>query len=160
MVLEIIFGLIIAAIIVFVAMRIVGNITLGILLVAVVFVISYVVIGSFPNVKEIPVIGRFFEFAPSITGDFSTGINNLFFRIEIIGTARDSQDNLLVVIENTGMFDVNGYNVLVDNTTTRIINTPKDPLKPSEATTLETDWRGSATSILVETNQTKATYSQ
>ena len=160
MVLEIIFGLIVVAIIVFVVMRIVGNITLGILLVAVVFVISYVLIGSFPNVKEIPIIGRLFEFTPSITGDFSSGINNLFFRIEIIGTARDSQNNLLVVIENTGIFDVNDYNILVDNTTARITNTPKDPLKPSETTTLETDWKDNAISILVETNQTKATYSQ
>ena len=159
MVLEVIFGIIILAIIAFVAFRVAHSIALGILLIGLVFLASYLVVGSFPDSQSIPIIGQFFKFIPSFTGSLAN-IGNGLFKINIVGTARDSQNNLIVFVENNGVFDVSGFRVLADNKTTDIKNNPKDPLRAGEQTSLQTNWNSGFTSLVVETNQTKATYQQ
>jgi len=158
MVLELLLGLVIIAIIAFVAIRVVGSITLGIVLISIVLIASHFLIGTFPNLKNIPLLGQFFTFIPSTTGGFVAVINEAFFRIDIQSTSRDSENNLFIAVENTGAFDVTEFKVIVDNKTASITNKPKDPLKPKEVTTIETDWKDSFTSILVETKQAKAAY--
>jgi len=158
MVLELLFAIIVLAIIAVIIVRVFHSIALGVVLIAAVFIASYYLVGSFPNLKTIPVIGQFLTFIPSTTGDFVAVINEAFFKIDITTTARDSENNLLVSIQNVGAFDLTDFRVLVDNKTVNITNKPKDPLKPKESTTIETDWKENFTSILVESKQAKAIY--
>lgn len=160
MVLEFIFGIIILAIVAFIAIRVAHSITLGVFLIAAVFVISYLFLGSFPNSKSMPFIGQFFEYIPSITGQFTSNIGNIFFKLNIVNTARDSQNNLIVVVENNGILDLSGFRVHVDNQTAAIKNDPKEPLRSNETTMIVTDWRRDFSTLAVETNQTKAVYEQ
>ena len=158
MVLDLIFGIIILGIAVFIAVRIVGSITVGIVLIAMVFVASYFILGSFPNLKSIPIIGQFLpEF--STTDQAIAVIKNVFFNIDIISVSRDVENNLLVTVANTGKLDVSGFKVFVDNKTVNIINNPKDPLKSKETTIIQTDWKNGFAIITVETKQAKAVYS-
>lgn len=159
MVLEVIFGILILAVVAFVAFRVVHSIALGILLIGLVFLASYLLVGSFPDSQSIPVIGQFFKFIPSFTGSLAN-IGNSLFKIDIVGTARDSQNNLIVFVGNNGVFDLSGFRVLIDNKTVDIKNEPRDPLKSGEQTSIQTNWRSDFTSLVVESNQTKASLQQ
>ncbi len=57
--LEFLFGVALLIIIVYIVFRIVGNIALGALLVLIVFLASYLLLGSFPSIGDVPIIGSF-----------------------------------------------------------------------------------------------------
>ena len=158
MVLELIFAIIILLIVFFISVRVVGSITFGIVLIGLVFIASFIIVGSFPNLKSLPLVGGLFSFLPSNTTDAIAIIKDVFFSIDIVGTTRDADNNLLVTVANTGKFDVSGFKVFVDNTTVSILNKPKDPLKSREITTIQTDWKVPFTSILVTTKDTKTAF--
>ncbi len=158
MVLELLFAIIILAIVIYIAVRVFHSIAFGLLLIGLVFIASFLIMGSFPNLKNMPVIGGFFSFLPSNTTDAIAIIKDVFFSIDIVGTTRDADNNLLVTVANTGKFDVSGFKVFVDNTTVSILNKPKDPLKSREITTIQTDWKVPFTSILVTTKDTKTAF--
>lgn len=158
MVLELIFAIVILAIVIYIVVRVVHSIAFGILLIGLVFIASLLIMGSFPNLKNTPVIGEFFPFLPSNTTDAIAIIKDVFFNIDIVGTTRDADNNLLVTVANTGKFDVSGFKAFVDNTTVIILNKPKDPLKSREITTIQTDWKAPFSSILVTTKDAKVAY--
>ena len=139
--------------------RVLHSIALGVFLIAIVFVVSYLIAGAFPDLKSMPVIGQLFNF-PSTLGEAIENIRSIFFKIEILSTSRDSENNLLITVANNGLFDSNEFKISIDNKTASVINKPKIPLKPKETTTMQTDWKGNFTYILVETKQAKATYIQ
>ncbi|MBI4010180.1 MAG: hypothetical protein HY361_03255 [Candidatus Aenigmarchaeota archaeon] len=159
MVLELIFSLLLTAVIVYIAIRLFHSIVLGTILIVAVFFASYLIVGAFPDLKSVPIIGPFLNF-PSTIGEAMESIRNVFFNIDVISTARDSESNLLITVTNTGLFDAAEFKVSVDNRNVSISNNPKDPLKYKETTTIQTDWKGNFTYILVETKQAKATYKQ
>ena len=160
MVLELLFAIVLLVILAYITIRVVQSVALGIFLVAIIFTLSYLVIGTFPNLKTIPVIGQFFSFIPSTTGDAIVVIRDAFFKMDIIGTGRDSENKLMVMVANMGSFDLSDFKVLVDNTTVNIINKHKDSLKPKETTTIQTDWKEDFDTIVVETGQIKAIYAK
>ena len=159
MAVEVIFGLAILAIIFYIAMRVLHSIVFGAVLIVLVFVASYLVIGAFPDLKSVPIIGSFLNLPLSL-GEALETVRGFFVNIDIVSTTRDSENNLLVTVTNNGVFELTDYKVYVDNTTAAITNKPKDPLKPKETTTIETNWKDSFTSIIVETKQSKSTYMQ
>jgi len=110
-----------------------------------------------PNLREIPFIG---QFLPSISApqDIILAIKNILYNIEVVDVSRDSQNNLLIAIANTGKLEVSQIRVFVDNQTASIINSPKDPLKSGEITLIQTSWNQSFSEILVQTKQVNATY--
>ena len=80
--------------------------------------------------------------------------------MDILEVSRDSGDNLLITIENTGNFELSNFTVYVEDNEVDIINRPKDPLKPEEITTIQTDWKKEFSVVLVHTSQVNATYSK
>ena len=69
MVLELIFGFLILAIAVFIAVRILGNVAIGVTLIALVLLASYLLLGSFPSLKTIPVLGSYIPKILKTTGE-------------------------------------------------------------------------------------------
>jgi hypothetical protein len=159
MVLPLIFGLIIIAIVVFVFLRIIGHIALGAVLILLVFVASYLIIGSLPDLQVIPIIGPYLPKLPTSTGEAIAYIRDVFYNIDILSASRDSENNLLIAVANTGRNDVSNFTVFINNQSVIILNEPKDPLKSKEVTVIQTNWKANFTTILVNTNQASATYS-
>ncbi len=159
MVVEVIFGLAILAILFYIVMRVLHSIVFGVVLIVLVFVASHLVIGAFPDLKSVPIIGPFLNLPLSL-GEALETVRGFFVNIDIVSTTRDSENNLLVTITNNGVFELTDYKVYVDNTTAAIKNKPKEPLRYKETTTIETDWKGNFTYVAVETKQDKSTYRQ
>jgi hypothetical protein len=155
--LPLIFGILILLIAVYIGIKILKNIIVGVILIALVLIASFLIFGSLPNLREIPFIG---QFLPSISApqDIILAIKNILYNIEVVDVSRDSQNNLLIAIANTGKLEVSQIRVFVDNQTASIINSPKDPLKSGEITLIQTSWNQSFSEILVQTKQVNATY--
>ena len=85
--LELIFGLLIFGIVIYIAFKVLHNVVMGILLILLVFVASYLILGSFPSLKSVPIIGKYL---PN-TGDVIATIKNILHNIEILNVARDSE---------------------------------------------------------------------
>jgi hypothetical protein len=155
--LPLIFGILILLIAVYIGIKILKNIIVGVILIALVLIASFLIFGSLPNLREIPFIG---QFLPSISTpqDIILAIKNILYNIEIVDVSRDSQNNLLIAIANTGKLEVSQIKVFVDNQTVSIINSPKDPLKSGEITLIQTNWNQSFSEILIQTKQVNATY--
>jgi hypothetical protein len=155
--LPLIFGILILLIAVYIGIKILKNIIVGVILIALVLIASFLIFGSLPNLREIPFIG---QFLPSISTpqDIILAIKNILYNIEIVDVSRDSQNNLLIAIANTGKLEVSQIEVFVDNQTVSIINSPKDPLKSGEITLIQTNWNQSFSEILIQTKQVNATY--
>lgn len=155
--LPLVFGILILLIAVYIGIKILKNIIVGVILIALVLIASFLIFGSLPNLREIPFIG---QFLPSISApqDIILAIKNILYNIEVVDVSRDSQNNLLIAIANTGKLEVSQIRVFVDNQTASIINSPKDPLKSGEITLIQTSWNQSFSEILVQTKQVNATY--
>jgi len=159
MVLPAIFGIIILVVIVYVVLKILKNLVLAFVLISLVFIASYFIFGSLPDLKTVPIIGQFIPKFPSTTGEAVAVIKNVFYSIEILSTSRDSQDNLLVTVVNTGKLDASSFKIFVDGQQVKIINNPADPLKSGKTTVIQTDWNKDFSSILVQTKNANATFS-
>ncbi len=159
MALEWVFGIILLAIVVFIAMRIVGSVAVGIMLIGLIFIASYLILGTVPSLKSVPIVGQFLPEFPT-TGEAIAIVRNVFFNLDIIGTSADANGNLLITVANTGKLDVSGFKVFVNNQTASILNQPKDPLKSKETTIIQTGWKGEFNSIIVETKQARVSHTQ
>jgi hypothetical protein len=159
MVLPLIFGIIILVIVVYIGIRIFKNMIVGILLIVLVLIASFLIIGSFPDLQSIPLVGKYLPKIPSTSGEAIRAIKNIFYSMEIVSITRDNQNNLLITVANTGRLSLSNFQVFVDGDAVSIANRPKDPLKPGETTVLQVDWRGSFNKILVQTDQTNALFS-
>jgi len=157
--LEFIFGLIILGIVVFIALKVFHNITMGIVLILLVLFASYLILGSFPDLKDIPIIGQYLPKLPRTTGEAIATIKKISYNIEILSVERDS-DNLFITVANTGRTEVSNFTVFVDNKKAEIINNPKDPLKSGEITVIQVDWKEDFTDILIQTDKASITYTR
>ena len=159
MVLPFIIGIIILAIIIFTIIKTVQNLLLGAALITITLIAAYLILGYIPSLKNIPIIGPYIPTVPTIA-DIITGIKKYFRNVEIDEISRDSENNLLITITNTGRFQVSNISVYVDNTSVNIINEPKDPLKHRETTSIQTDWNKDFNEILIQTSKFNITYSK
>jgi hypothetical protein len=157
--LDIIFGIIILGVAVFIAVRVLGNITLGIILIGLALLASYLIMGSFPNLQSIPMIGQYLPKLPTTTGEAIATIKSTLYNIEILDLSRESNSNLLITVANTGKTKVSNFTVMVDDKIANIINKPEDPLSPKNITVIETDWKEDFNKIIVQTNQANVSFS-
>jgi len=152
--LPLIFGLIIFAIVVIIVFKILKEIIVGLILIGLVIVASTLVLGYF-DATTVPFIG---QWIPKFTNtSIVVIVKNIFYNIEIPSVARDSQNNLLIVVTNTGKLELSGFNVTVDSTAAQIKNKVL-PLKSGQTAILQTDWNKSFSKITVKTQQAIATY--
>jgi hypothetical protein len=157
MVISVIIGIIILAIVIFVAIRIVKNILIGLALIGLVLLASFLILGSIPNLKSIPIIGPKLPRLPSSLGEVISIIKRMFYEIKILDVSRDSKNQILITIKNTGKLKASNFKVFVDNKTAKIINKPKDPLESGGITTIQTNWKGDYSEILVQSLKANAT---
>jgi len=160
MVISIIIGIIILAIVIFVAIRIVKNVLIGVALIALVLLASFLVLGSVPSLRSVPIIGPRLPRVPSSLGEVIAVIKKIFYEIEILDVSRDSKNQILITIKNTGKLEASNFSVFIDNKTTKIINKPKDPLKSGQMTTIQTDWKKDYSEILIQSLRVNATYTE
>jgi len=155
-----IIGFIILIIVVFTIMRLVKNVLIGVALIIFTLLAAYLLLGFVPSIRSIPIIGTLLPEVPtSLTGMISW-IMKFFQNIDIIEVSRDSKNNLLITVENTGRFELSNFTVYVDDNEISMINKPRDPLKSGEITTIQTNWKKDFSDILVQTSRVNATYSK
>jgi len=160
MVLPLIFGIIILVIVAFVALRMLENVVLGAVLIGLTLFASYLILGSWPDLRALPIVGRFIPELPSSTGEFITIIKNIFYSIDIVTVTRDTSGNLLIAVANTGRLSVSGLKVLVNGQEVEITNSPKDPLNSGESTIIETNWNKEFKEVTVKTKEASSTFKQ
>ena len=158
MVISIIIGILILAIVIFIAIRIVKNILIGVALMGLILLASFLILGSIPDLRSIPIIGPRLPRIPSSLGEVVAIIKKIFYDIKILDVSRDSKNQILISIKNTGRLKVSNFSVFIDNKTVKIINKPKDPLSTGEITIIQTDWEKNFSEILVQSSKVNATY--
>ena len=152
-----IIGVILLLIVIYIALKILGNAIYGIVLIVLVLFASFLIFGSIPNPREIPIIGQFLPSIPT-PGDVVVYVKNVFYNVDILGYSRDAQSNLLISVMNTGKSPVSNFTVYVDDQKANILNSIKPTLNSKEVAIIQTDWKNSFSSILVQTNQVNATF--
>lgn len=158
MVLPAVIGIIILAIIIYVALRVLKNVILAAVLIAAVFIASFLILGSWPDLQQVPVIGPYLPNLPSSASEAIATIKNVFYSIDILSVSRDSDNNILITLANTGKLNLSNFKVLVDEKPVKIINMPTDPLKSGETTVLQIDWKDEFEEIVVKTDQVQLSY--
>ena len=153
MVLEFFFGVALLIVVVYIIFRIMGNVTLGVLLVMIVFLASYLLLGSFPKLGDLPVIGAFIP----TTGKAIAVIKDFAHSMDIIGVSTSSNGNLLVTIANTGQLGLSNFTAFVDEQSVDILNN-KDALKSGDVVVFELGWKEDLKGILIKSDQTEAVY--
>lgn len=160
MVLPLLFGIIIIVIVAFVALKILKNVVLGTVLIGLTLFASYLILGSLPDLKAVPIIGQFIPELPSSTGKIITIIKNFAYSLDILTVIKDTSGNLLISVANTGKLSISDFKVLVDGEESQIINFPKDPLKSGENTILQVNWDKQFSELVIQTKQTNSTFSR
>jgi hypothetical protein len=155
----IIIGLLILAIIVYTMIKIVKNLIVGLVLIFFALIAGYLILGSIPSIRSIPIIGPLLPQTPS-SFDIITYIKGIFQNVEISDVSRDAENNLLITVVNPGKLGVSNFTVFVDDNKVNIINKPRDLLKSGQTTVIQTDWNKDFTKILVQTSKLNATYSK
>ena len=158
MVLPAIIGIMLLAIVGYVSFRVLQNVFLGLVLVGITFLASLLIFGSFPSLRQIPVIGGLFPQIPGSVGDFIVAVRNIFYHIDILGVSRSSDSNLLVAVINSGKLSLSNFNVSVDNRTVQILNKIENPLPSGKSAVIEVNWKNDFSQIDVKTNNAVATY--
>jgi len=158
MVIGIIIGIVLLAIVIFVAIKIVKDVVIGIVLIGLVLLASFLILGSIPSLRSIPIIGPAIPKVPTSLTELLSIIKRIFYEIKILDVSRDSESRVLITIKNTGRFKVSNFSVFVDGKMAKIINKPKDPLSSGEITTLQTDWKKDFTEILIKSSRVDAIY--
>jgi hypothetical protein len=154
-----IFGIVLFAVAFYFILKVLKNIILGAMAIFVLLLAYTFIFGSTPEVCTMPMIGKIISPICNFTYNttaISTAVKKVFYGIDIIATSRDNQNNLLVVVSNTGTFDQANIQVFVDNSTVKMTNKFKDPLKPGETTVIHTNFNSSCSTVFVKTNQTSS----
>jgi hypothetical protein len=159
MVVPLIIGVLILAIIVYTMFKIVKNLIVGLILIFFALIAGYLILGSIPSPRSIPIIGPLLPQVPS-SSDIFTYIKRIFRNVQVADVDRDADNNLLIVVVNAGKLQISNFTVYVDNSTTNIINKPRDPLGSGQITVIQTDWKKDFKEILVQTPNVNASYSK
>lgn len=154
---QFIFAIILLLIVIFIGIRILGNVVTGIAMIGMVMVASFIIFGSWPDLQSVPVIGKYIPPLPSAQEAIAL-VKNVVYSVDILGTSRDSNDNLIIIIANTGQLDITSLNVSVNNQTVGIFNSPQYPMKSKDVIAIQTDWRDGYTSIFVNNEKVSAGY--
>ena len=162
MVLSMVFGVLILFIVVYITFRVLGNMLYGAVLIVLIFIASYLILGSFPDLKEIPIIGQWLPDMSQVskTGSAISVIKGVFYKLEVLDYAHTRTGNLLVVVANRGMNDLTGFDVFVNGRSVDILNDPSETLASGESTVIEAGWRGGFDTIRIDSGEATANYPQ
>jgi hypothetical protein len=159
-----VFGILMLAVVIYVSMRIIGNVMYGAVLIGLILVASYLIIGSFPDLRQVPLIGAFIPDISGLnssvptTGDVINVLRDVIYALRIIAVDRSSSGNVLVTVANAGKMDLHGFRVIIDGQEARVLNAPKSPLKSGESTVIEAQWQKSYSKVTVWSLESSADY--
>lgn len=151
--LEFFFGVALLVVVMYIIFRVIGNIALGMLLVMIVFLASYLLVGSFPELSNIPVIGNFIP----TTGKAIAVIKDFAYSMDVIGVSTSSDGNLLVTVANTGQLEVSNFTAYVNEQNVNILNN-KNSLESGDVIVFELDWNQDFQRMLIKSDKTEAGY--
>jgi len=147
---ETIIGFLIAGILIFLLIKAIGNIFKGILFILLAFLIYYLFSSSLQSLgSSFQPIGNFLR-API------DKIKNVFYNFEIVA-ATQSKESLVIVVKNTGILPLSGFNVKVDGNDAKVVSNI-GILLPRQAGVIEVDWKEKYHEIEVFTKEAKARY--
>ena len=153
-----IIGVIILAIVIYVAFKMIGSIAVGLGLIAIVFVASYFILGSVPDLRAVPIIGKYLPEFPSTTGEAIAIIRNVFYSLKVLDVSKDAEGKLLVTVANTGKMELSGIKIFIDGQQVGVLNNPEDPLESGKVTVMQLDWKEAYTKIEIRSSQGSFTY--
>jgi hypothetical protein len=161
------FGIMILAVVIYVSVKVIGNVLYGTVLIGLIMLASYLIIGALPDLKQVPLIGAFVPDVSwmsgagsgiSTTGDVINVLKDVIYGLRVIGVTRSSSGTLLVTIANAGSLDLHGFRVIVDGQEARVLNSPKSPLRSGESTVIEADWQKPYGKVTVWSLESSADY--
>jgi hypothetical protein len=158
MVISLIIGILILVVVVYVAIRIAKDVVIGIALIGLILLATFLIVGSIPDLKTVPIIGPALPKFPTSLTDIVSTIKRILYDIKIMDVSKDSENRVLITIKNTGRLKASNFSVYIDDKKANIINKPKDPLSSGEITTIQTDWKDNFNKILVQSSKVNATY--
>jgi len=148
---EIVLGILIAGILIFLLIKAIGNILKGMFLLFLAFLIYYFLISSLPSLNfSLQPIGNFLR-API------DRVKNIFYNLEIVTVSNSKNNLLIIVIKNNGFLPLSHFNVRIDGKEVKIINNI-NILLPKQIGVLEIDWNGNYSKIEVFAKETRATF--
>ncbi len=152
--LPLIFGIMVFAIAVIVVLKVLKEVIVGLILIGLVIVASTLVLGYF-DTSAVPFIGGWI---PKFSNaSIVVVVKNILYNMEILSVSKDSQNNLLISVTNTGKLELSGFNVTVDGQSVQIKNKVL-PLKSGQTAIIQTDWNKDFAKVTVKTQQATATY--
>jgi hypothetical protein len=158
------FGILILGAVIYVSMKVIGNVLYGAVIVGLILLASYLIIGSIPDLKQVPLIGAYVPDLSwvggqiSTTGDVINVLKNVVYALRIIGVGRSSSGSLLITVANAGTTDLHGFRVMVDGQEARVLNSPKSPLRSGESTVIEAGWAKPFSKVTVWSLESSADY--
>lgn len=158
MVIGLIIGILILAVVVYITIRIAKDVIIGIALIGLILLASFLIVGSIPSLRSVPIIGPALPKIPTSLTDIVSTIKRILYDIKIMDVSRDSENRVLTTIKNTGRLKVSNFSVYIDDKKVNILNKPKDPLNSGEITTIQTDWKNNFNKILVQSSMVNVTY--
>jgi len=138
MILQAVFGIIILVILIFTSIKIIGSLFKGLLLIGLTLLASYLIFGSLPSLSSIPFSGS-------------------FNKLKIVGVSRDTNNSLLVAVNNVGFSETKISKVLVNNQEVQIIN-GIEKIDPHKTDILQVNWNQDFNTIEIQSSVGKATY--
>lgn len=154
---NLIIGVVLLIFAIFLVIRIFKSIIEGIILIAMVVLACYFIFGSLPSIENIPFIGgliqKFIPKFPTSIEEVIVKIKGVAYSLDILGVSRDSENNLLITVINTGKLDLSEFKVYVDNKRVEILNEQKQPLKSGKALVLQVNWKEDFSKIEVQTKE-------
>jgi hypothetical protein len=154
---NLIIGVVLLIFAIFLVIRIFKSIIEGIILIAMVVLACYFIFGSLPSIGNIPFIGgliqKFIPKFPTSIEEVIVKIKGVAYSLDILSVSRDSENNLLITVINTGKLDLSEFKVYVDNKRVEILNEQKQPLKSGKALVLQVNWKEDFSKIEVQTKE-------
>jgi hypothetical protein len=118
---------------------------------------SYLIFGSVPSFKQIPIIGWIIEKIspklPTSPENIIAMIKGVAYNLDILGVNRDANGNVLISVTNTGKLSLSGFKAYVDNKKVNILNEPKDSLPSGKTIILQLDYRDEFLKVEIQTKE-------
>ncbi len=144
---ELVLAALIFLILGYLVIKAVGNILKGLLFLFLAVLIYSIISFSLPS--EMSYIGNFVKIP-------FEKVKSIFLKVEIVSVSKVN-NNLVIVIKNSGYLPLTNFSVKIDENEANILNKPSI-LLPKNLAVLEVEWNKSFKIVEVEANGAKAIY--
>lgn len=121
-------GIVVLIIIIVYFLRTLKDIMQGVILIVLALIASGLIIGGTPEIGNLPMIGQYFStqsMVGGIPGTILEKVEQVAWNMEILGVQKDAEGNLMIIVQNTGQFALEGIKIKANNQTLHILNEPE-----------------------------------